>query len=206
MKNLLLLSILFFVLPAAGYGQEAAAPEYRDGDTWQYNAIERDQITTSTRALNGDFKVVFKGGEVRIVPVAGQEKSGFKQSIGEMRRLLAVAREEKYLEFPLSVNKKWSAEFKDEVRGGIHVETHAEVQVSGYEEVDTAAGKFKAFKIERYETSGGSSKGRNAVSKVRRVEYTYYYSPDTRSVVKLHRLDANGSARDLELTSYTPAR
>ena len=201
------LTVLLSFLGTAVFAQDQApAPSYTDGDAWQFNAIEKEQVTSSTRSTNGDFKVIFKGTDnIRVVPV-GQEKSGFKRSSGELRRMLAGSDEEKFLVFPLTVSKKWSSDFQDDLRGGATVNTHAEMVVSGYEEVTTDAGKFKAFKIERSETSGGGGKGRNASSKSRRVDYVYYYSPETRSIVKLHRLEGSGATRDIELIKYTPAK
>lgn len=144
--------LLSLSLPSAFGQEQAPAPEYRDGDSWQFNAIEKGLVTSSTKAVNGDFRVTFRRGEVRVAPV-GEEKSGTKQSTGELQRMLAINDEPKYLEFPLSLNKKWSAELEDELRRGATVRSQDDMKVVGYEEVTTAAGKFKAFKIERYKSA-----------------------------------------------------
>jgi len=186
LKTLVLsLPVLMSLLGGAAIAQDQApAPTYRGGDTWQFTGIETGQSQSSTKALNGEFKVTFKGaGDIRVVPI-GQQKSAFKQSVNELRRMLGITDDEKFLEFPLTVNKKWTSEFRGELRGGVTVDVHAEMVVSGYEEVTTGAGTFKAYKIERYETSAGGGTGQRAASHRRQVDYVYYYSPETRSIVK----------------------
>jgi hypothetical protein len=151
----LTLGLLLSFTPAFGQDQ-AAAPSYRDGDSWQFNVVEKGSTSSSTRGLDGDYRVLFKGGEVRVVPV-NQEKSEFKQNVAQLKRMLALEDKEQLLQFPLALNSKWTADFQNALGSGVSQAVHAEMSVAGYEEVTTGAGKIAAFKIERYETfrSGG---------------------------------------------------
>ena len=76
----------------------------------------------------------------------------------------------------------------------------ADTSVAKIEEVSTPAGKFLAFKMERLDVGGTAS----------RWAFVYYYSPETRSIVKyfMDQSVGTGSAkREIELIKApTPAR
>jgi hypothetical protein len=194
------------LVTSAAFGQDqAAAPNYRDGDSWQFRVIEKGSTSSSTRALDGDYRLFFKGDEIRIARV-GQEKSQSKQNFGQLKRMLAIADDEKFLQFPMAVNSKWSAEFQNETDSGVTRAVNADMSVAGYEEVMTSAGQLKAFKIERYETYRSGGRGRNSAANLRHSQYVYYYSPETRSIVKLHREESDGNTHDFELIKFNPAK
>jgi len=200
----LTLGVLLSFIPAFGQDQ-AAAPSYRDGDSWQFNVVEKGSTSSSTRGLDGDYRVFFKGGEVRVVPV-NQEKSDFKQNVAQLKRMLAIEYKDQLLQFPLALNSKWTADFQNALGSGVSQAVHAEMSVNGYEEVTTGAGKIAAFKIERYETFRSGGRSRNSTANMRHSQYLYFYSPETRSIVKFHREEQGGATHDFELIKFSPAK
>jgi hypothetical protein len=196
---------LALVTSAAFSQDQAPAPNYRDGDSWQFRVTEKGSTSSSTRSLDGDYRLFFKGDEIRIARV-GQEKSQSKQNFGQLKRLLAIADDEKFLQFPLAVKSKWSAEYQSETNSGVARAVHADMNVAGYEEVMTSAGKFMAFKIERYETFRSGGRGKNSSAHLSHNQHVYFYSPETRSIVKLHREDSDGETHDFELINFVPAK
>lgn len=98
---------------------QAPAPSYKDGDSWQFKAAEKGSTVSSTRALDGDYEVSYKQGDMKVVPM-GREKGESAEAVGQLKRMLATADEQKFLEFPLTVGKKWSAEYKADFERGTH--------------------------------------------------------------------------------------
>jgi len=72
----------------------------------------------------------------------------------------------KWFEFPFQVGKKWKYRYRWRKRW-----LNPEVKVVSVEKVTTPAGTFQAFKVERKE---------------RNRSFIYWYSPQTKSVVKYH--------------------
>jgi hypothetical protein len=116
--------------------------------------------------------------------------------------------EDQLLRFPIAVGKKWDASHEgDPRRPGAHIlRTTGEATVTGIEEVKTPAGTYRAWKIERYDR--GFPGGKN--SKPRDYTHIFYYSPETRSIVKYHYEQGGGGAGggqiDFELLKYGSRR
>jgi len=85
------------------------------------------------------------------------------------------------LKFPLSSGQKWIYQYVIRLRDGkFDLRGSAEVNVAGTEEVTTPAGSFKVYKLIKTESWTVGSKygtGNSATT-------TYFYSPETRSIVK----------------------
>jgi hypothetical protein len=204
MKNILRLLIFAIFLSAAPLllGQDqAAAPEIKQGDFWVFQVTEKDFSAQSTQALGGEYEVFYTKEKFLVRRPGGTETV---PNTAEIKRMIPFDDERHYLQFPLAVGKKWSAHYEVQLRGASkEAERTAETTVSGMEEIVTPAGKFRAFKIERYDTGGGGRKGGTG-----NFVYTYYYSPETRSVVKYHYEAENkssgmvGSKRDIELIKF----
>ena len=143
-------------------GPAVAAPAYRNGDQWAYQIVRQpgndEQIRISYR--NGKFEhdnpTIFDGAIWAIV----------HRMDGDLKALT----------FPLSPGKSWSYRYQGTSARGRTMWRDAEVKVIGptLQAVKTRAGLFKAVEIQRVEAWGA------AVRKT-----TYFYSPDTKSVVKL---------------------
>ena len=106
------------------------------------------------------------------------------------------------LNFPLTVGKQWSRDYK-----GTYVGSNKPIartityEVKGIEQVTTAAGTFRAYKLESDDRAGSRDY----------FTTTYWYSPETRSIVK-SVFDASaggrqtGLQREIELIKFTPLK
>ena len=122
-----------------------------------------------------------------------------------MRRMLAIDDEAQFLQFPLFVGKTWWMNRADGT-----VRWRVTMDVAGFEDVATAAGNFRSFIIKRREAgvrSGGDS-GRGEGRSAGHLYYTYYYSPQTQSIVKYYftnGIGGRGGTREIELVKVRVA-
>ena len=190
---------LFLVAPLKVFAQEQApAPVYQDGDFWRF------------RAARKVYEASIKDGKLQIYePKPDQKVDADPDTAAQLKTMLAVEQEEKqFLQFPLSVGKSWSSSYQAEQRGTgrlINVPGHS--SATGIEEITTPAGTFRAFKIERVETEPPTSLGGRRPHIGARRTYTYYYSPQTRSIVKYNCEESFcGKINEIELIKYGTAR
>jgi len=138
----------------------AEAPVYKDGDSWVFRV-------KGSGEFDGETQIAFKNG---------QFESSNAAFLGTAL-LVAVNLndpEKKALEFPLASGKKWSYRYSHMNRGGKMERRDATAEVIGTPQpIETPAGKFNAIEIRR------TDKGRAQFT------ITYFYSTDTKSVVKL---------------------
>ena len=100
---------------------------------------------------------------------------------------------ERHLDFPLFVGKKWKDEHRSQATDGTYNDYTNDYVVDKYETIHTKAGSFKSFKIKRYHYMV-TGKGRG--------EEEYWYSPETKCIVKSIPSWKYGS----ELISYSLAK
>lgn len=200
----LFIAIVFVVTASVNlFAQEQAnKPDYKDGDFWQYKVTEKGFRTQSTSALNGLYELTYRPDRIAI-RLEGGEQREIRQAVGELRRMLAIDDVRELLQFPLSVGKKWSTHFEQETNSTAKRKLATETNVTGLEEITTPAGKFRVFKIERWGSAGSiPTSGRRAGSRTRNYEWTYYYSPQTQSIVKYTYEDEEGGIREIELLKF----
>jgi chemotaxis protein histidine kinase CheA len=155
---------------------QTAAPAYKDGDFWHYNVIE-DYVNYDSRALNGIYELRYSAARFQVF--SGTQR--VTKDEGQTGVLLVMVGQGQYmggqyLNFPLSIGQKWSQEYQSGVRASPTVLSWtAETNVKDVESITTSAGKFWAFKIVREAWSHRGSKA----------TFTYYYSPQTKSIVKM---------------------
>ena len=109
-----------------------------------------------------------------------------------------------YLKFPLSVGQKWTYQYEGRFPGSkFYSRRSAEVNVVGIEQVTTPAGNFKTYKLIWSETwpitvsKGHQEHGGNT--------FTYFYSPETRSVVRSSNVAVNSPGTvETELIKFMP--
>ena len=106
------------------------------------------------------------------------------------------------LKFPLSSGQKWIYQYVIRLRDGkFDLRGSAEVNVAGTEEVTTPAGSFKVYKLIKTESWTVGSKygtGNSATT-------TYFYSPETRSIVKSSSAAENSALTvETELIKFMP--
>jgi len=189
--------VLFSYLQAFSQ-DETAKPKYKNGDSWLYTVKEGGSIGSSTNLLNGTYEISVVDGKMKTAEVNGSQKEDLEPRPPVLLSLLTFAPN---LDFPLTVGKQWSREYKTTYVGGTkQVARKVTYEVKGVEEVTTQAGTFRAFKLESDDRSGPRDYWTT----------TYWYSPETKSIVKsVFDSSAGGQQtglqRQVELIKFTPA-
>jgi hypothetical protein len=200
-------AVLFWSTVIVFAQEQAAAPVHKDGDTWQFSVTQKgqQQISTSER-ITGIYELALSQDQVKVYEVNGSQKTEMDiNPDGPGGGLLAqIGKNENRpsLKFPLSVGQKWTYEYEIRPAGArVLQKRSAEVNVTGIEQVITPGGSFRAYKLVRNEEWQGGGKQvvwiRNTV--------TYFYSPETRSVVKSSTANEISSATaETVLIKFTP--
>ena len=196
------LGVLLWVVPYS-YAQQADKPVFKDGDTWQFNVTEKDFVGSSSENLQGVYEINYSGGGVKIFSVSNGQKTEIasKGPAKQLLNLLGLFEDRPDLKFPLKVGEKWTYDYDYSQRGsGKSRSASVEIKVAGAEEVSVPAGKFTAFKLVKEELRAGGRKGSGQTAST-----TYFYSADTRSIIKSSYNPSNGGNRAIELVKFTPA-
>jgi hypothetical protein len=191
-----MLSIL--LSQAAAFSQdEAAKPSYKNGDTWTYTVKEGGSVGSSSRSLNGTYEVSIADGKMKVAVVKGADKEELEPRPPALLALLTFTPN---LDFPLTVGKQWTRDYKGTYVGSNKpIARKITYEVKGVEQVTTPAGTFRAFKLESDDRAGPRDY----------YTTTYWYSPDTRSIVK-SKFDGSaggqqtGLQREIELIKMAP--
>ena len=212
MKNLLrfsfLVALALFCSIATVFAQEQApAPSFKEGDTWQFNVVRKNTVASSTEVADGTYELTFLQGNVKLYEVSGNQKTELPIAPdGATQELLSLVGKSPQLQdvkFPLSVGQKWPFDYQTRPAGArADQRRSAEVVVTGMEQVTAPAGAFKVYKLVRSMlwTGGG---GRSTVINTGTI--TFFYSPETRSVVKSSTASETSSATsETELIKFTP--
>jgi len=171
----------------SGVAQEKAqVPTYKDGDTWQFKFASKgfqeiEDRNVNVTVFNSRGRFIVKPRNLRV------------------RRMLEIDDETQLLQFPLFVGKAWQA-----IRWEGSVRWRFTMRVKGLEDVSTAAGTFRSFIIERSESGiryGGDS-GRGEGRSWGHSYCTYYYSPQTQSIVKYFYQVPQGGSREIEVIKF----
>ena len=180
------------------FGQEAQAPGYKNGECWLFRSMSKNfqGYVSGVLALpvDGDHKICFL--QAKFFEVDGDAKSEIS-SASTWNSILYMA-ENRYLKFPLIVGQKWTEEYKTRVRGTLRVERRtSETRVLGVEHIPTSAGTYQTFKIER----------ENWLGRVLE-RWIYFYSPETKSLVKYNyeALVGSSATREVELIKFWPVQ
>jgi hypothetical protein len=143
--------------------------------------------------VNGDHKICFL--ERKFFELDGGTKSQI--STGSLWNNILYMRENRYLKFPLIVGQKRTEEFETRVRGTNRRERRtAETSVIGIEDITSSAGAYQTFKIETNGWCGGKACGK----------WIYFYSPQTKSIVKCNYQATLGSTAtwEVDLIEFSP--
>jgi hypothetical protein len=197
----------FFWSAAILFAQEQApAPVHKEGDTWQFNIFRKGQVASSTELNEGMYEVSVTQGIVKLYQIDGGQK--IEKPIEPDRPTQAFVRligksdnQRPTVKFPLSVGQKWTYEYEFRpVASKLNQRRSAEVNVVGIEQVTTPAGSFKAYKLIRNENWARGWRGSLGSGTT-----TYFYSPETKSIVKSSSLnDDNPGTTEIELIKFTP--
>jgi hypothetical protein len=199
---------LFFNTAVVLAQEQAPAPSFKEGDTWQFNFSRKGQIASSTEQNDGMYELSFSQGAVKIYEVNGNQKNEIPiQPDGPTQallRLVGKSDQRTDLKFPLSMGQKWNYQYETRPAGLPRNQRRSvEVNVAGMEQVTTPAGSFKAYKLIRSESwsatgRGGGTGGGSSTT-------TYFYTPETRSIVKSSLAsDNNPGTVEIELIKFTP--
>jgi hypothetical protein len=172
------------------------APAYKDGEWWVFRIktiyldgkveVEEHRVTFKNGKFESDDPAFLTGGDLAgppsFLPFASVH-------IAEPGR--------QWLDFPLLAGKKWSFRYpRRYYYGGKPTWAMATAEVIGQvpQAVETQAGKFNAIEIHRWDSLSAPA------------YLTYFYSPQTKSVIKLRaELSAaklSGRRFELELIAY----
>jgi hypothetical protein len=200
MKNMFFCYVTIAILVLSAFSvtaqEQAEAPTYKDGETWQFKVVEKGMAIQTAAAVERNFTVSFSSGGVTA-------RSRFLDA----RRMLAIEDDRQYLQFPLFVGKSWWVIYpgsgSDQIRGT--------TSVTRLEDVTTVAGTFRTFVIERRDKGfrRGGDAGRGDSRVAGRWSYTYYYSPQTRSIVRYYLttgIGGRGDSREIELIKFSSDR
>ena len=164
--------------------EQAEAPTYRAGEFWIFRVKQQNLTYWTSNVLDGDYEATIGGGRLQIFHLGEEQRVEInrRDPFVYMLPTRAIRQERtQYFEFPLWVGKKWKATFLG-LDGSRWL--MSENSISGIEVVSAAIGTFRAFRIERRifwqeNPTPGSSEGPKHY-----FTFFYYYSPQTRSVVK----------------------
>src|SRR4030095_11391632 len=149
MTKTILLSVLAAVISwstAVVFAQEQApAPSFKEGDTWQFNISRKGQLTSSTEQNDGMYELSVTQGAVKLYDVNGGQKNEMPiQPDGPTQVLLGLvgkSNQRPYLKFPLSAGQKWTYQYETRPAGLPRDQRRSvEVNVAGMEQVTTPAG------------------------------------------------------------------
>lgn len=178
---------------------EIGKPAYKNGDTWVFTVKESGTIGSTSNALNGTYEISIVDGKMKVASVQGSQKDDLDPRPGALVALLTFGPN---LSFPLAVGKQWTRDYKGTYVGSNKpIARKITYEVKGTEQVTTPAGTFRAIKLESDDRAGQRDY----------FTTTYWYSPDTRSIVKSN-FDGSaggqqtGLQRQIELITFTPAK
>jgi putative ABC transport system substrate-binding protein len=181
------------------------APVYREGDWWVFRI---KILSHSAPPRIQDHRVLYKNGkfESRDPSFLDGGDSFVWPSIYPFPSVYLTDPQRKWLDFPLLPGKAWSYRFirtyfgrgTSNAPGFSYGTASAEVIGQTSQLVKTAAGQFRAIEIQRRDS---------AVKSGAPLQLTYYYSPQTKSVIKSSVYDARyrhpvGYQFELELIAY----
>jgi hypothetical protein len=198
MRRLLTLAVISIAVlfsHVAVFGQdEATKPGYKNGETWVYTAKEGGSIGSRSNPIDGTYELTIVDGKLKIFSVSGAQKDEVDPRPNTLISLLGFARN---LNFPLTVGKQWSLEYKGAPIGGRAALRTVTYEVKGIEQITTAAGSFRAFRLESDDRAGPRDYWTT----------TFWYSPETRSIVKsvfdgTAGGQQTGAKREIELIKF----
>jgi hypothetical protein len=192
--GLIVFGFIFSHLSA--FSQETAKPGYKNGEAWLFTVKEGGSAGSTSRSLNGTYELSIVDGKLKVASVTGSQKEDLEPRPGPLLNMLTFGPN---LDFPLTAGKQWSRDYKGTYVGSNKpIARKITYEVKGMEEVSTAAGTFRAFKLESDDRSSRDY-----------FTTTYWYSPETRSIVKSVFDGSSGGQhtglqRQIELIKFTP--
>jgi hypothetical protein len=199
----LAIAAAFLLAALNAFSQEVPAPVFQDGDFWQFKAVETNVGGISrSNPFDGMYELLYSQGNLKIFQLTdGKRGPADRSARGPLLALLGQGPVIKDLQFPFSVGQKWDYKYEFTTMGSKRPFLRTvEIRVTGVEQVTTPAGNFSAFKLEKEEMF---KLGEHPW------EGAFYYSPETKSVVK-YFFDSTqtgaGTKREIELIKFRATR
>jgi hypothetical protein len=201
---------LIFPLMKTAFGQEQIeAPDLKAGDFWQFKVSDRagNGVTQVSGIIPNGIYVIRRSNRLEAFQIVGNDEVILERPgvlyflIGRARRQTGPTREtanSQELTFPLFAGKKWQYPYEQQSRGTKHRTVH--IHAVGRENIETPAGKFNAFRLEKQISWPIASALRG--TKVETVKAVYFYSPETKSIIKYNSEADDGAQRDIELIKF----
>jgi hypothetical protein len=216
-SSLRVLALFLLFIPNAALAQEQIqAPVFEEGDFWQFKVADKagNGISSSnSRGIIPDGIYVFRASNKRFqvsrivgnaeIALEGPGLLSFLMGRRSRAPQASQTSTSQELNFPLFVGKKWEYAYELNIPHGTRHRT-VDIRVVGRESVDTAAGNFDAFKIEKtiqWPTASGLWG-----SAIENVQSVYFYSSETKSIIKYNSEGSDGARRSVEILKFIPAK
>lgn len=191
-------TVLMFV--GIAHAQSYGPPTYSVGDTWtiKEEGITRDIKVVAVDADGYSIEGAYSGcptcrvhtdKNLRWLKILDANDKPTTQATW-----VPLGTDWKFLDFPLEVGKKWRISSTGMVRGQFLTDYTVDCVVEAYEDIQTLAGTFKAFRVRR-DWSASSRGWRDAWHQVS------WYAPDVKTVIKFTTSAKWG--KNWELVSYS---
>jgi hypothetical protein len=211
-----LLLLVALVANAARADDQGQASVFKEGDFWKFKVVEKPVPGFSSTAIqypNGIFTLRYTArGRMRVqefvenkeTPLEpGQYRRRILSLLGLRQPAGSTTTFNILLPFPFYVGKQWRYSYKPTIfRNTFHNTVNSEVVAE--QQVATQAGNFRALRIEQTQQAALSynPSGRSFMAITRGA---YYYSPETKSIVKYDLVGDNGDELHIELLEFAPA-
>jgi hypothetical protein len=200
MRKMILLGCLFLSFAPIVFAQDKCeAPVWKTGDQWTFKRADGTTFTNQVVDVTKDLFILKTGND--------PDRYGYDKETGNLkfvikedgRQMKATNDLRKLFNFPISVGKKWT-ETNSRLAASLEQQRETtfliDFNVEGIEDLTTAAGTFKTYKIRHKLTM---MRGRNPSGWL-----LFWYSPDAKWWVK-REVEKSNFWRNLlnaELVSY----
>jgi hypothetical protein len=190
MKKLLFLGLLIVFFPPMGLAQEKVdAPVWNVGNKWTFTGdgsievIKSDQSGDILKFSDGICFFEKQGCSVIVFEKSTRNRTNAVE--GDKRKKYTMGLK-KILDFPLSSGKLWTytysaAAISPHAKFTFYYDYSESFKVSGWEDVQVKAGKFKTLKLEYKRLASSSFPAPDTGEEVKN---QYWYSPDVKYFVK----------------------
>ena len=204
MKKAIVLGCLVLLFVPMSWAQEKCeAPLWMTGDKWTFKQADGSTFSLKVMEVRNDLFIVKKEGDPELYGYNRKTANLDFRIKADGSRVKATNDLRKLFDFPISVGKKWT-----DTTSGLPAQTRVgerqkakyfiRFNVEGIEDVTTAAGKFKTYKIRH-------TLKNMTVLKDREGWILFWYSPDAKWWVKQEVEKSSfwpQSRLDTELVSY----
>jgi hypothetical protein len=202
MKQLIirLIIILSLTIGVKAFSQHRfEAPLFIDRDFWQFRIVEHGEYMKTERELNGVYEITYFNGQFKAFKLEANRKTELIIGAGILLGLVRQTTPQ-HIQFPLFEGKTWTTDYTFRPRRrDVDRSIRAITKVVEFGDVETTLGTIQAFKIER------DARFRSADH----WKFVYYWSPQTKSVVKYEmnvlKGEAAGNRREIDLIRFRHA-